>query len=64
MHSKKVKIVVTPAKAGAHKYLKTLDSRLLGNDGKRNFSTFYETVKVEEYKITNARNAAYFYRTL
>ena len=46
MNSQKVKIVVTPAKAGAHKYLKKLDSRLRGNDGKRNFSNFYEIVKV------------------
>ena len=46
MNSQKVKIIVTPAKAGAHNYIKTLDSRLRGNDGKRNFSTFYECINL------------------
>jgi hypothetical protein len=35
-----------PAKAGIQKYLKTLDSRLRGNDDKRCFKVFYETVKL------------------
>jgi hypothetical protein len=34
-----------PAKAGIQNYLKTLDSRLRGNDGKGRFKTFYETIK-------------------
>jgi hypothetical protein len=46
---------VTPAKlvpeggrrgAGVQKSLKILDSRLRGNDRKRHFRTFYESVKV------------------
>jgi hypothetical protein len=36
-----------PAKAGIQKYLKTLDSRLRGNDVKRRFKTFYGTIKPE-----------------
>jgi len=35
-----------PAKAGIQNYLKTLDSRLRGNDGKGRFETFYETIKI------------------
>jgi len=34
-----------PAKAGIQKYLKTLDSRLCGNDAKGRFETFYESIK-------------------
>ena len=34
-----------PAKAGIQKYLKTLDSRLRGNDAKGCFKAFYETIK-------------------
>ena len=34
-----------PAKAGIQNYLKTLDSRLRGNDAKGRFKTFYETIK-------------------
>jgi len=34
------------AKAGIQNYLKTLDSRLRGNDAKRRFKTFYETIKL------------------
>jgi hypothetical protein len=33
-----------PAKAGIQNYLKTLDSRLRGNDAKGRFMTFYETI--------------------
>ena len=35
-----------PAKAGIQNYLKTLDSRLRGNDAKRRFKTFYETINI------------------
>ena len=34
-----------PAKAGIQNYLKTLDSRLRGNDAKGRFKTFYEAIK-------------------
>ena len=37
-----------PAKAGIQNYLKILDSRLRGNDVKRCFKTFYETIKIVE----------------
>ena len=40
-----------PAKAGIHKYLKTLDSRLCGNDAKGRFKTFYETIKLTNSKF-------------
>ena len=36
-----------PAKAGIQNYLKTLDSRLRGNDVKGRIWTFYETIKIE-----------------
>ena len=36
-----------PAKAGIQNYLKTLDSRLRGNDVKGRFKPFYETIKVD-----------------
>ena len=35
-----------PAKAGIQNYLKTLDSRLRGNDAKGRFKTFYETINI------------------
>ena len=35
-----------PAKAGIHNYLKTLDSRLRGNDVKGRFKTFYESINI------------------
>ena len=35
-----------PAEAGIQNYLKTLDSRLRGNDVKRGFWTFYETINL------------------
>ena len=34
-----------PAKAGIQNYLKTLDSRLRGNDVKGGLKAFYETIK-------------------
>jgi hypothetical protein len=36
-----------PAKAGIQNYLKTLDSRLRGNDVKGRFKTIYETIKFD-----------------
>jgi hypothetical protein len=35
-----------PAKAGIQNYLKTLDSRLRGDDTEGRFKTFYETINV------------------
>ena len=40
-----------PAKAGIQNYLKTLDSRLRGNDVKGRFKTFYETIIFHYPKI-------------
>ena len=37
-----------PAKAGIQKCLKTLDSRLRGNDAKGRFEIFCETVKINK----------------
>ena len=37
-----------PAKAGIQNYLKTLDSRLRGNDVKGRFKTFYETINIDD----------------
>ena len=34
-----------PAKAGIQNYMKTLDSRLRGNDGKGRFKIFYQTIQ-------------------
>jgi hypothetical protein len=42
-----------PAKAGIQNYLKTLDSRLRGNDAKKRFKTFYETIIVNMMKTTD-----------
>ena len=42
-----------PAKAGIQKYLKTLDSRLIRNDAKGRFETFYESINIE-ISISNA----------
>ena len=36
-----------PAKAGIQNYLKTLDSRLRGNDANGRFKNFYETIKFD-----------------
>ena len=49
MNSQKVSAVVTPAKAGVQNPLNFLDSRLHGNDRKRRFSTFYDTVKLKTF---------------
>ena len=38
-----------PAKAGIQNYLKTLDSRLRGNDAKGRIKTFYETINVDGF---------------
>ena len=38
-----------PAKAGIQNYLKTLDSRLRGNDAKGRFKTFYETINIDGF---------------
>ena len=40
-----------PARAGIQNYLKTLDSRLRGNDAKGRFKTYYETINAE-HRIT------------
>ena len=56
-----------PAKAGIQNYLKTLDSRLRGNDVKGRFKTYYETITLEDEKninftvlIHSRRHNAYF----
>ena len=49
MHSQEVLIVVTPAEAGVQKSPKILDSRLRGNDRKRRFLTFYESIKFNDF---------------
>ena len=38
-----------PAEAGIQNYLKTLASRLRGNDVKGRFKTFYETIKIQTF---------------
>ena len=43
-----------PAEAGIQNYLKTLDSRLRGNDVKGRFKTFYETIKQQIHKRTKS----------
>jgi hypothetical protein len=48
-----------PAKAGIQKYLKTLDSRLRGNDAKGRFKTFYETIKIEDLWYRSPRRRRY-----
>ena len=53
-----------PAKAGIQNYLKTLDSRLRGNDVKGRFKTFYETVKLFRRIWSAAFNSAYNLRLL
>ena len=42
-----------PAKAGIQNYLKTLDSRLRGNDAKGRFQTFYDTINIERPTSNN-----------
>ena len=56
-----------PAKAGIQNYLKTLDSRLRGNDVKGRFKTYYKTITLEDEKkiyftvlIHPRRHNAYF----
>ena len=46
-----------PAKAGIQNYLKTLDSRLRGNDAKGRFKTFYETINVKHRIMMSFRSA-------
>ena len=41
-----------PAKEDIHNYLKTLDSRLRGNDVKGRFKTFYETIKPDTFSFS------------
>ena len=43
-----------PAKAGIQNYLKTLDSRLRGNDAKGRFKTFYETIILRHLTFINS----------
>ena len=45
-----------PAKAGIQNYLKTLDSRLRGNDAKGRFKTFYETIKIRTNSVFLSRS--------
>lgn len=45
MVSLKVLKSVTPAKAGVHKHLILLDSRVRGKDKNGRFLTFYEFIK-------------------
>ena len=49
-----------PAKAGIQNYLKTLDSRLRGNDARGRFKTFYETISVEHRIMMSLRSAIRF----
>ena len=43
--SQEVLIVVTPAKAGAQNFFKSLDSGFRRNDRRDHFLTFYEPIK-------------------
>ena len=45
-----------PAKAGIQNYLKTLDSRLRGNDFKRRFETFFGTIIIGFWNFDIACN--------
>ena len=45
-----------PAKAGIQNYLKTLDSRLRGNDAKGRFKTFYETINITHFSCAYPDN--------
>jgi hypothetical protein len=51
-----------PAKAGIQNYLKTLDSRLRGNDVKRRFKTFYESIKVNIGLFLKDLKSKYYFR--
>ena len=46
-----------PAKAGIQNYLKTLDSRLRGNDAKGRFKTFYETINNSQFRLVRISSA-------
>jgi hypothetical protein len=47
-----------PAEAGIQNYLKTLDSRLRGNDAEGRFKTFYGTIKFRRL-VHFTRHAGY-----
>ena len=47
-----------PAKAGIQNYLKSLDSRLRGNDVKGRFRTYYETINTRK-KLNWAPNSEF-----
>jgi len=57
-NSQKVRNSVMPAKAGIQNYLKTLDSRLRGNDAKGRFKTFNETINLQFTDKTSDRLSA------
>ena len=52
MASQKVLCVVIPAQAGIQKVLKSLDSRLRGNDGRAKYLSFYEFL-THDYSFVN-----------
>ena len=51
-----------PAKAGIQNYLKTLDSRLRGNDVKGRFKTFYETIDIQRSMLGVRRSICSLFR--
>jgi len=51
-----------PAKAGIQNYLKTLDSRLRGNDAEGRFKTFYETINLHASTTYNKQLTTYIER--
>ena len=53
-----------PAKAGIQNYLKTLDSRLRGNDVKGRFKTFYETIKITLQMIFGIEIGSTFFQAI
>ncbi len=54
-----------PAKAGIQNYLKTLDSRLRGNDVKGRFKTFYESIKfVIQYSFVSTFKVIGFHKSV
>jgi len=64
MVSQKVRKTVTPAQAGVQNLLKTLDSRLRGNDRRREISTFYEVVINEQVTALPGAKVARFERII
>ena len=50
------------AKAGIQKHLKTLDSRLRGNDVRKRFKTIYETIKITKHTDSLFNPDATFFR--